>query len=77
MVHEVFLDADVPGEDVRDEAIGERGSRRWRERREQQALHLEERGAPHHGRVCQQKEAETERALKAKARSANKAAFIS
>jgi hypothetical protein len=42
---------------------------------EAQALRLEERDAPHRERVRQQKEADTERAAKAKARTANKAAF--
>jgi hypothetical protein len=42
---------------------------------EAQALRLDERDAPQRERARQQKEAETERATKAKARSANKAAF--
>jgi hypothetical protein len=42
---------------------------------EAQALILEERDAPRRERVRQQQEADTERVAKAKARSANKAAF--
>jgi hypothetical protein len=42
---------------------------------EAQARRLEERDAPQRERARQQKEAETEQAAKAKARSANKAAF--